>query len=794
MEKIENALLPKKGMHLYGSGAVAAFLLPPVFLIFLFFMRNMIPFGDWTLHQEKIQTIYYPFAEAFQKALKNGILFLFESNGTELDLWVNLSYHGVSPLNGILLLFPMVRLQESVSILFMVRAALSGLFMYAFLRKKDHIDTLLSVALATFYSLGSVYLFSYQDIFWGDIFWLLPLFSIGLLKLLSGERCWLFSLALFGVCLCSVPVLFTFVLMTPFLFFLLYDHSLVSGKKRFSVKALLQLLVKQVFVGVFSAAIFWLPVLCFYIRNGFLYLFSEITLPDRLSFSLFEFLRSGLFIGRDEAALPFLYVGVLFFLLLPLYFLNSLIPFHTKIKTGSFFVFLYFSMNLPAVNRFLNLFSPRGMNGFRQSLYLFFFLFVISATLFRLKDGVQKKYFFLSSILTAAFLIISKQLDKEIAGDWNVVSLLVVLFFYSVFLVQWKKDVFLLEDFGWEKVIAILLFLEILMSNEAILISLQSRNQILSREPLSLEEEVISKENTPELLFSELLLSEGELIRTRLQHTVAAPFFADGVKGMVLPSDAVAEAAESEAQRKSPFFQANRLYETMGSEKPYEEALVEILSGFNMRTLSPCDFSMENEGIDTVFTVQVLPKSQGELFFYIDTEQNVVITYTLPGEEEETVLRDAGRQMVSLGRASEPVEVKGRMLSVKNEHIFFHAGEIRDSFSAEISHMVSFEKTNMTSWTGYVTVEEGEDFLFFLPYNYGWKLRVDGKEQSINKGSVFFTANISSGEHELSLTYLPPGLKAGAVLSFFSVIGIFVLEPKRKKTGRKTKRKAEEGF
>ena len=71
-----------------------------------------------------------------------------------------------------------------------------------------------------------------------------------------------------------------------------------------------------------------------------------------------------------------------------------------------------------------------------------------------------------------------------------------------------------------------------------------------------------------------------------------------------------------------------------------------------------------------------------------------------------------------------------------------------------------------------------------IPYDEGWKVMVDGEEVMIYKGfNAFLSFYLSSGEHEITMRYLPRGLKAGGVISaisFMMMLLIAFLEREKK--------------
>ncbi len=85
---------------------------------------------------------------------------------------------------------------------------------------------------------------------------------------------------------------------------------------------------------------------------------------------------------------------------------------------------------------------------------------------------------------------------------------------------------------------------------------------------------------------------------------------------------------------------------------------------------------------------------------------------------------------------------------------------------------VSSEKTSgHTLFRGTVSCEKDGFFVTSFPFRKGYTVRADGKEispRSVNQGFVGFP--LTAGTHEISISYVPPGKTAAAVISFLSLL------------------------
>lgn len=85
-----------------------------------------------------------------------------------------------------------------------------------------------------------------------------------------------------------------------------------------------------------------------------------------------------------------------------------------------------------------------------------------------------------------------------------------------------------------------------------------------------------------------------------------------------------------------------------------------------------------------------------------------------------------------------------------------------------------------------LTVSNNDSVVFTnLPYDKGWKVKVDGVEVETRAVNIAFVGfDISKGKHQVEFSYLPPGLVLGASISGGSLLIVIILfynDKKRKK-------------
>ncbi len=84
---------------------------------------------------------------------------------------------------------------------------------------------------------------------------------------------------------------------------------------------------------------------------------------------------------------------------------------------------------------------------------------------------------------------------------------------------------------------------------------------------------------------------------------------------------------------------------------------------------------------------------------------------------------------------------------------------------------------------GTVTAKESGVLVTSIPYDKGWKLKVDGKNKKIQEltGGVFISVPLEEGDHDISLTFTPPGLLAGIAVTIISILLLAAFQIIRKR-------------
>ena len=212
---------------------VLAFLIPFVGMLFVMFVSQYEPFGQYSMLYSDMFHQYYPFFVAFRKALRSGESLLYSWNvGMGMDYIGLISYYLASPLNLLSVLVPEQLTLEFFALLMPIKLGCAGLFFAIFLKNMyQKYDG--SIALfGAFYALCAWALGYQWNIMWLDTFALLPLVVLGMVYLLRDRKFILYTLTLFLSIYANYYIgLFTCIFI--FLIFFVYEICCWQDWKRF---------------------------------------------------------------------------------------------------------------------------------------------------------------------------------------------------------------------------------------------------------------------------------------------------------------------------------------------------------------------------------------------------------------------------------------------------------------------------------------------------------------------------------------------------------------------------------
>ena len=170
-------------------------------------------------------------------------------------------------------------------------------------------------------------------------------------------------------------------------------------------------------------------------------------------------------------------------------------------------------------------------------------------------------------------------------------------------------------------------------------------------------------------------------------------------------------------------------------------------------------------------------------YLYVNSRDFDSITITnndieVTQDTDEPYIYDLG-----IVNPDETVEVKIKIEDSEYGYIDFYPYSVNEEALSKGYEILKNRQLNVTSFEETEikgTVKLEEDCLFFtsIPYDSGWTVKVDGveikEEDYVSLNDAYLCFNITAGEHDIEISFMPDGLIIGICVSAFTVIALFL--------------------
>lgn len=386
------------------GGLVAAWAIPTVIMLAIFFIKSIYPFGGRSFLYMDMYHQYMPFfSEFYDKLWEGGSLAYSWNVGIGSNFLALYVYYLACPLHFLGALVPKAYIMEFLSYLVVCKVGLCGLTACLYLQRHFHTRSFSCVLFSCFYALSGFMAAYNWNIMWLDPVILLPLVLLGLERLVKEGRCGLYCVAL----ALSIYTNFYLSIMVC-IFLVLYFLVLLFTEKR-SVKILGDFALFSLLAGG-MAAVLLVPEVCALLATDFGH--SSFPAEVKTYFSvLAELARHCMCVSAERglAHWPNIYCGVAAFLLVPLYAVNPGIPMRRRFAYLALAGFMLVSFGTNVMDFLWHGFNyPDSLPGRQTFLYIFLILILCYECFRHLRD-LEPRYILYSYLGTVLFLLCCQQ-------------------------------------------------------------------------------------------------------------------------------------------------------------------------------------------------------------------------------------------------------------------------------------------------------------------------------------------------------------------------------------------------
>ncbi|MFC6170162.1 YfhO family protein [Loigolactobacillus jiayinensis] len=381
---------------------LAAFSLPIIIMLMVFFVKGVFPFGDHAAITSDLNNQYISFFAYFKNHFTN-IHDLFYSFSMSMggNFFGIFAYYLMSPLNIIILFFPMAKLPIAITLIILIKIGLLSCSMLYFLNyhqqnsfkfcsmkyeNKFQNHSLLNLCLASSFALMTYEVSYATNLMWTDTIILLPIVILGLEKISNHERPYVYIISLFFAILLNYYIGFMLCLFIA----IYYVYSLLIVKFKWNISLKQQL--KTSFFKLLLSSMISVGLSAMILLPGLKAVQSVKSNPYRFQLTgmfqpldMLNQLYSGV---TSNPAYPYLYGGMLVVSLCFIYFANKKIKLPEKITTATFLIFLVMTQVIQGTYQIWHGFNlPNGMPNRNTFLFTFFLIVVADEVIL---SGVTK--------------------------------------------------------------------------------------------------------------------------------------------------------------------------------------------------------------------------------------------------------------------------------------------------------------------------------------------------------------------------------------------------------------------
>ena len=815
----------RKKEHRSGSlvkdsdGLIAAFFVPVIIMIIIFAQRGIFPFGEESFLRTDMYHQYAPFFSEFQYKLTHGGSLLYSWDiGMGVNFAALYSYYLASPLNWLIVLCPKKFIIEFMTYMIVVKIGLSGLAFSWYLRR--HFKTVdFGIAFfGIFYALSG-YMAAYSwNIMWLDCILLFPLIMLGLEKLVQEKKCILYCITL-GLSILSNY--YISIMICIFMVFYFLALLILEGRKPWK-----EVLINGVHFAVYSllagglAAVVLLPEIYAMKMTAS----GDINFPQTFSsyFSIFDMIARHLPAVETEIGLdhwPNIYCGVAILIFFLLYLGCRKIRQKDKIVMCSLLLFFYASFSINVFNFIWHGFHYPNSLPCRQSFIYIFLILTAGYHAYIYLHEIPWKHVVTAFFATVIFVIMAQKLITDDAFHFSI-------FYVAIIFLAVYTGLISLYQRGINRNVLVLLALGVVALEAAV------NTTVTSVTTTSRTSYV--KDNKASIDLTEGLLPNPDFYRVE---KVTRKTKNDGA-WMNFPSvslfSSTANADLSKFFKKLGCESSTNAYSITGST-PLVDALFAVKYALYSEEAGENQVSsLVSVQDDMQLWKNNYALSLGFMMPY-DVENNWQLELTNPAEVQNDLSVVLGASPVL---SEVPSEVKGKSFTFtpdtdgdyyvfvsnkKVEKVAALLGEKTKNFDnvsrgylLELGYLKSGEEVTLrnddndqdliasayrfvpeglesvyqalnknslklTKWTdtqikGTVDAEKAGLLYLSIPFDKGWSVKIDGKEAEPYKiFDTFLSVHMTAGTHEVSLEYMPEGLKAGGMITGGSILILLVL-------------------
>lgn len=801
-------------------GLILSFVIPVVIMLIILIQRKIFPFGENSFMRTDMYHQYVPFFSEFRYKLTTGQSLLYSWDvGMGVNFPALYAYYLASPLNWLVVLCPENSIIEFVTGMIIFKIGLCGLSFSYYLKKHSKNPGFGIVFFGIFYALSG-YMAAYNwNIMWLDCIVLFPMVCLGLENIVNKKSGLLYVISL-GICICSNYYISIMICMFMIIYYIML--LILKGKQSISdfIRSALSFGIYSICAGGMSAAIL-LPEI-YALRHT---ASGEFDFPDVFNsyFSIFDMFARHMGNVEIEIGLdhwPNIYCGVAVIMFMFLYLNNAEIKLKEKAVyiTAAVFMLAGFSINVLDY-MWHGLHFPNSLPARQSFIYIFLVLFMSYRVYDKLGANTLKQVG-RAFLMSMAFILLCQKLVPE-EENFHFI----VYYGAMIFTALYALIIYLSKQ-GFVNPNIILFAAFTIVSIEAAVNTVITSVATTSRSAYTDDNADIKN------LVKEIKAEDKDFYRfdktarktkndgawlnfhsASIFSSTANADLTDFLKSIGCEASTNAYSingatplVDSLLSIKYAMYQLQpsnpelRYISISGTTYLYENPFVLPLGymlpdNFEENWLldAPNPADVQNDISEVLQVPPVLDRVDGEIagntytftpdikgiyYVYINNRniKDVEVKTSDTGEPRE--FNDVNRgYLIELGNCEAGVDVTlstDETDKVMDAIVYrFNYNALREIYNIFSQNPMTIVRYTSRRVTGSINAPQAGVMMTSIPYDSGWKIRVDGKLQSARKGyNAFISLNLAQGEHTIDMVYEPEGLRMGWAVTLASLFVI----------------------
>ena len=818
-----------------------SFLLPVIIYAGLFIGRGIFPGGTSLYLYSDMYHQYAPFLAEFRYKVLHGESLLYSWDiGMGTNFVTLYAYYAASPLNWLCIFLPQGLLIDFMDFFIMIKGGLAALaFAYYVNQHYRRSDPIICVV-AMFYACSGYWAAYCWCTMWLDCIVLLPLIMLGVERLVDRNSCTLYGVTL-GLCIFTNYYISIMVCISCAVYFL-FRLVLMEGrdrKRRIGSAVLHFVIYSGLAAGM--AAVLLLPEIYTFTLSAS----ADSQFPKVLS-QYFPFVLmisrhlTGIPVTFGEKY-PNVFCSVAVLFLLPLYVISPRYTGKQKIARCLLLLVFLFSFNINVFDYIWHgMHYPNSLSCRQSFIYIFFVLLTAYEALTCIRDYSMRQLAAAAGIACGLIFWFEQLYARDTSSykdtyqyDFRVIYLsLIFLIIYVILTVAARKK----ETTGY---ICLLLIFVTAISEAAINMDMTGLSKTDRSGYLSDNATLTSLINTAES--SDTSFWRMEKIRgsrtkndgSWSHYPSISVFSSTSSSGVTELFQALGlESSMNEYNYTGSTALTSALFDVkylLSSEPLAEDPLIEQITSkdgyylYRNAQVLPVGFMIPSDlesswstsssanaiqtqnsfaslaaGADGLFEslgnyptdskVSVTAEKTGHLYFVVESDKvsSVTLSYDDTGKTRTADDLKNGNKIVDAGyvQAGTTVNISASQ-SMQLTAWLMDADKLTQAVNTLKASSLNVSSHTSTSIRGTITVSQAGTFLLTIPYDGGWTLTVDGQKTEISAWKdAFLSVPLTSGTHEIELSFRPRYLTAGILVSLISIFLMALLYFLRRRIAR----------